>query len=237
MQVIILAAGIGSRLGDLTKNIPKCLLKIYDDISILDFQLNILEESGIDKRDVYIIAGHKADKLQYLREKGINIVYNEMYSRYNNIYSFYISKNVVKEDFIIINSDTLFHKKIFEKLYFTDNGTYFVVDNYKKLGEEEMKVLIKNDRIVKFGKDIDPKNANGEYIGVSKFSFDDSKIIFDKMDELIRSGLTHIWYENAINFVLDKIIARPVFTDGLPWIEVDTPEDYERAKMIFNKIR
>lgn len=237
MQVIILAAGVGSRLGDLTRDIPKCLLKIYDDISILDFQLNVLGEYGIDKRDVYIIAGHKADKLQYLKGEGINIVYNEMYSVYNNIYSFYISKNVVKEDFIIINSDTLFHRKIFEKLYFTDNGTYFVVDNYKKLGEEEMKVLIKNDRIVKFGKDIDPKNASGEYIGVSKFSFKDSKIVFDKMGELIKNGKSNIWYEDAINFVLEKIVAKPIFTDGLPWIEVDTPEDYKKAKKLFYKIK
>jgi len=62
-----------------------------------------------------------------------------------------------------------------------------------------MKVLIKDDRILRFGKEIDPKVACGEYIGFAKFSLEDANVIFNCMEKLLNEGKTDIWYENAIN--------------------------------------
>jgi len=107
--------------------------------------------------------------------------------------------------------------------------TAFVVDNVKKLGWEEMKVLVKDNRILKFGKEIDPKAAHGEYIGLAKFGLKDAIVIFDCMEKLLDKGRTDIWYENAINYVLGEKDAFGVYTNGLPWIEIDTPQDYVKA--------
>ena len=234
MKVVILAAGIGSRLGALTKHKPKCLLEIRRGVTILRYQIDVLRNvASVELGDIFIIGGYKFEKLKYLEEWGINLIFNPKYREYNNIYSFYLAKDYIKEDFILLNGDTMFHPKILEKLIKVGRGTYFVIDNVKELGEEEMKVLIEEDRILKFGKDIDPKSAHGEYIGVAKFDINDAEMIFNKMEELIDRGKTDIWYELAINYVLDEIIAKPVYTDGLPWIEVDTPEDYEKAKAMF----
>jgi len=237
MKVLILAAGIGSRLGKLTEDKPKCLLDLGDGTTIIEYQLKCLMElAGFVYSDIFIVGGHKFETLQYLIKKGINLIFNPKYRECNNVYSFYLARDYIKDDFILLNGDTVFHPEILEKLIDVGKGTYFVVDNVKKLGEEEMKVLIEDDRILKFGKDIDPKSAHGEYIGVAKFDVNDARIIFEKMGELIESGKTDIWYELAINHVLDKVIAKPVYTNGLPWIEVDTPEDYEKVRTIFEKV-
>ncbi|MFA4720631.1 phosphocholine cytidylyltransferase family protein [Pyrococcus kukulkanii] len=231
MKAVILAAGIGSRLRDITKDKPKCLLKIKDNLTIIEYQIRVLKEiANIQYKDIFVIGGHKFEKLSFLKKYGINIIFNPKYSQYNNIYSFYMAKQYITEDFILVNGDTLFHPKILKLLVKTDIGTYFVIDNIKKLGEEEMKVIIRDNRIMRFGKDINPENSQGEYIGLARFSWSDAKIIFEKMEELIESGKTNIWYELAINYVLDKILARPIYTNGLPWIEIDTPEDYKKAK-------
>jgi len=236
MKALILAAGIGSRLGALTRHKPKPLLDI-GGITIVDYQITqLLNIAKLKFSDIFIIGGHKIETFGYLEDIGVNLIFNPKYREYNNIYSFYLAKDHIRDSFILINGDTLFHPEILRRLIRRGEGTYFAIDNIKQLGDEEMKVLIENDRILKFGKDINPKSAHGEYIGLAMFRLDDAKLIFDKIAELIRIGKTDIWYELAINYVLDKIVARPVYTGGLPWIEVDTPEDYIKARAIFKKV-
>jgi choline kinase len=229
MKAVILAAGVNSRLREVARDIPKCLLKV-GDTTIIDYQIKLLTSIGkLKLQDIYVIGGHKIERLGYLKDLGVHVVYNPKFKDFNNIYSFYLTKNFIDEDFILFNGDTLAHKKIFESLVNLDHKTAFVIDNVKTLGQEEMKVLIKDDKILRFGKEIDPCTAQGEYIGYAKFSLEDAIIIFDCMERLLKEGKTDIWYENAINYVLNEIDAFAVYTNGLPWIEIDTPQDYDNA--------
>jgi len=236
MKAVILAAGINSRLKDVAKDFPKCLLKI-GNTTILDYQIKLLTSiCKLKLKDIYVIGGYKIEKLYYLKDLGIKLIYNSKFKEFNNIYSFYLAKNFIDEDFILFNGDTLTHSEIVEYIVNSNYKTAFVVDNVKKLGEEEMKVLIKNNRIIKFGKEINPKIAHGEYIGVSKFSLNDATVIFNCIEKLLKEGKTNIWYENAINYALSRIDAFAIYTNGLPWIEIDTPEDYEKAKKMKDKL-
>lgn len=229
MKAVILAAGPSSRLGKLTLNIPKCLLKV-GETTIIDHQIELLTSIGrLGLRDIYVVGGYKVEKLGYLRDYGVYVIYNSRFREFNNVYSFYLANDFVDEDFILFNGDTFVHSKILEYLIDSKHRTAFVVDNVKKLGEEEMKVLVRDDKIIKFGKEIDPTIAHGEYIGLAKFSLEDATVIFDCMEKLLEKEKTDIWYENAMNYVLDKINAFAVHTNGLPWIEIDTPKDYEKA--------
>jgi choline kinase len=229
MKAVILAAGVSSRLTELARDIPKCLLKI-GKTTVVDYQIELLTSVGkLEFRDVYVVGGYRIEKLNYLKDFGVHTIFNPKFREFNNIYSFYLANNFVDEDFILLNGDAIVHQEILKCLVDSKYGTAFVTDNVKKLGEEEMKVLVNDKKIVKFGKEIDPKIANGEYIGLAKFSVEDSEIVFDCMKKLLKKGKTDIWYENAINYVLDKINAFTVHTNGLPWIEIDTPKDYEKA--------
>jgi len=230
MKAVILAAGVNNRLREVAKNVPKCLLKV-GDTTIIDYQIKLLTFIGkLRLQDIYVIGGYKIEKLDYLKDFGVHVVYNPQFREYNNIYSFYLASNLVDEDFILFNGDTLADQNIFQFLVDSHYKTAFVVDNIKKLGKEEMKVIVKDDKILKFGKEIDQNAAHGEYIGFAKFGLEDAKKIFNCIEKLLKEGKIHVWYENAINYVLDKINAFTVYTDGLPWIEIDTPMDYEKAK-------
>jgi len=234
MKAVILAAGVGSRLKELTKNIPKCLLNLNNSTTILDFQIStLIKFADLDYSDIFVVGGYKFESLKYLEDKGINLIFNPKYKDWNNIYSFYLIKENVSNNFYLLNGDTIYHPDILKNLVNTDSNTYFVVDNVKILGKEEMKVLIKNNRILKFGKNIQSRESDGEYIGVAKFNKNDAKVIFNKIEDLINEEETGIWYELAINKVLDKIIAKPIYTNRLLWIEIDTKEDYKKAKEIF----
>lgn len=229
MKAVILAAGASTRLKELTHDIPKCLLKV-GETTIIDYQIKLLTSVGeLRFRDIYVVGGYKVEKLGYLKNHGVSVIHNPKFREFNNIYSFYLANNFVDEDFILFNGDTLIHPRILKSLVDSKDGTAFVVDNVKKLGEEEMKVLVKNNKIIRFGKEINPNFAYGEYIGLAKFSLEDAEIIFDRMRKLLKDGKTDIWYECAINYVLDKINAFTVHTHGLPWIEIDIPKDYEKT--------
>jgi choline kinase len=229
MKAVILAAGVSNRLRELVKDIPKCLLKV-GETTIIDYQIKLLTSIGkLRSQDIHVVGGYKIEKLDYLKNFGAHVIYNPKFKEFNNIYSFYLANKFVSEDFILLNGDTIADSRILKSLVYSNRATAFAVDNVKKIGREEMKVLVRDNKILKFGKEIDPKVAHGEYIGFAKFSLDDAAIIFNCMKRLLEEGKTDIWYENAINHALDKINAFIINTNGLPWIEIDTPQDYDKA--------
>ncbi len=235
LKAVILAAGVGSRLGKLTENKPKCMLEVFPNKTLVKYQIDVLKDSGIE--DIFIIGGYKIDVLKkHLKDLNINIVFNPKYREWNNIYSFYLIDKIDgigKEDtFILLNSDTFFHRDILENLLKSPYENCVVLDTYKDLKEEEMKVITENGRLKKFGKDIPPEISTGEYIGVAKFKKSSLGYLFETMEKLINSGKTDIWYEIAFNYVLDKTDIRYVDTLKKPWIEIDTEEDFQIAKSL-----
>ena len=235
MKAVILAAGIGSRLGNLTKIKPKCMLPIFDNMLLIDYQIEKLKEFGIKEENIFIIGGYKINTLrEHLNKRRVKIIFNPKFREWNNIYSFFLIKNIPtitdNDAFILLNSDTFFHKDILRYLLNSPKHNCIVIDTYKKLGEEEMKVIVENKRVVKFGKDISISLAAGEYIGLAKFNKSNLKPLFDIMEKLIKTGKTDIWYEIAFNYVLDRINIGYVETKAKPWIEIDTVEDYKKAR-------
>lgn len=241
LKAVILAAGIGSRLGELTQDKPKSLLKINEQ-TLIEYQIEILQDFGIRNEDIYIIAGHKFEILKnFLSNRyHVNFIFNSKYQKWNNIYSFYLIKTIpfITENFLLINSDTLFHRNIMENVskVFSDSWNYLVVDVDKKLDVEEMKVLIEHGFIKKIDKSLNPKTANGEYIGLAKFNRPKLNTLFQCIESQINQGLTYLWYENSLDLALDSLRLKYIPTMGYPWIEIDTLEDYQMAlKLRFDK--
>ena len=98
------------------------------------------------------------------------------------------------------------------------------------LGDEEMKVKVQGDRIVDICKDMNPADADGENVGLLKFSEAGSRVLFAKAGELVARGVVNAWAPRAFQEICPAHPLYAVSTEGLPWIEIDFPEDLERAR-------
>lgn len=239
MKAVILAAGRGNRLRPLTNSIPKCLLRI-NDRTILEHQISNLFHYGI--KNVVIVVGYKINAvisaLDKLKEKycelSIVFVKNHMYHKTNTLYSLWLASDHVRcDDFIYINGDVVFSKKILESLLNSPYDACLAVEK-KQVGKEEVKVIVTQNIIKRIGKDLDPSKSYGEFIGIAKFSKNFNKLFIRKLDSLVKQKFVNEFFEKALDELARIVSIHIVDITGLPCVEVDTLEDYETAKKIYN---
>ena len=236
MKAIILAAGKNIRLKSITDS-PKSLLKI-GNYCFLDRIVILCEQYAI--RQMVIVVGYKAEEIEkYIKEKGeifgdilVKTIYNPDYVSKNNIFSFWLAHREMNKPFILFNSDVLFHEGILELLLKNNVPSALMIDEKKALGQEDMKVIMDKRLIRDIRKNINPSLASGEYIGLAKFL--DRRTVNNMLSKcklLVDLGRTDVFYEEAFRLLsIEEPSIYGVSTNGLPWIEVDTPEDYEKAR-------
>ena len=239
MKILILAAGKGTRLGNLTKNKPKCLVS-YQKTPIIDYTLSIVNELKIS--DVAIVNGYKKNVLEkYLSNKGYVFFTNEEYDITNMVSSFFCAKEFMDDDFILSYSDIVYKKSVLKKLISSNEDFSLVVDlNWRDLWEkrfdnplddlEELKIV--DNKIFKIGKRAkDYKSIDGQYIGLFKIS---KKIIpkilkiYDDLiqdDSLSEKEINNLQMTEFIQILVEKgITISPVFIHG-GWTEIDSVSD------------
>lgn len=243
MRVIILAGGKSKRLKPLTNLIPKTLLPL-NERTILDYILDAVRKNGLT--EIYLITGfgHEAvaefaqKYMDVYPEMNINLVYHDSFETTGNLVGFQYGQHLFDKDTILINSDTIFHADILKKLLESIHPNAMVIDDYKKLGEEEMKVFVdKEGTITRIHKSLPPDTADGEYVGILKFSKEVQDQLFDGIEKMIQEDDT-AYYEDGIQKMIDhhNIPVKKVSTDGLPVMEIDTHEDLAEAKQLIHKI-
>lgn len=236
MEIIILAAGEGKRLGHLTRTIPKCLLPV-GAVTILDRQIDACIANGLT--NITIVIGHKHEKVRNhcLRyDRNIQFIQNDVYDTTNNIFSLWLAREKVKDGFIILNSDDVFHPQILSKLLYSTDENVLMIDFLKRLGEEEMKVTYSDGTLRSINKTMPPEDAHGEYIGMAKFSSAGAKALFQSIQTFVDASRLNGWYENAFQKMCSNTPIHATGTDGLPWIEIDTVDDLELAKNVVRAI-
>ncbi|MDC0186964.1 phosphocholine cytidylyltransferase family protein [Candidatus Nitrosopelagicus sp.] len=248
MKAIIIAAGIGSRLGDLTKDLPKPLIDVNGK-SILERQIELFKKFGIN--EIFIITGYKNDKIKF---SDINCVYNSEYQQTEQIGSLMKARNEISGDVIISFGDILFEEKILEELLENKDDFVLVSDpNWKKSYESRPDnpptqsdfIALKNNKIIKFFKnslEIDNSYSVVEFIGLMKMSTTSSNIFLQKYNNLEKShtGKFHFAssFMNAkfIDFFEElRLSGIQMYTLNVngKWCEIDTIQDLEIAKKLF----
>ncbi|HAF08369.1 MAG: phosphocholine cytidylyltransferase family protein [bacterium] len=241
-QAVILAAGIGERLKPDTDNKPKTMLRV-GRTTFVGLIIDNIYKNGL--KDIMVVGGHKFPVLKrYIlglakKYKDLNFTFveNKKYQEYNNCYTLFTALPHIKKDFIIFNSDIIFDEKILKNLLKYDQNC-IVVDNFKRLGEEEMKVLLKEGFVSSLSKKNKIEDSVGEYIGITMVKFDAIKAMmkhYDKFDFLAKGK----YYEDLLVDISDEgVFFKPVYTDGLLWTEVDTFEDlYYARDVIYKKLK
>jgi len=233
MQGVILAAGRGVRMGDI--DMPKCLLKI-GNLSLIQYQLSCFRQLGID--DVMIITGYNEHMIkEHLVTERLDIKYefNENFDSTNNLYSLFKAKNFVKDDFICLHADLLFHRKILKKCYEHAADICLVVE--KNTRSETLRVKIENGKILQINKTMPINSADGNFIGMVKFRKAIHKALFDEMSKYIEQQNRDAYFVAAIEKMIGKGISTEfVETENLPWIDIDEKAEFESAKKTFSTL-
>ena len=209
-------------MGELTRETPKCLLRISGK-PILQYQLEVLSQTGIN--DVCVITGFQADKIRQFLGQRHKTIFNSRYLTTNSIYSLSLARQeVYGTDFILLNGDILVTHEAIENLV-QKQGCAALVDDTSLLMDGEMNVVIENDRILRFSKGVKAYEASGVSVQVTRFGREESVILFDRIDQLLADGLDNLFPTSAYDAIFQQSVMSPVIVDPLDWQEIDTPQD------------
>jgi choline kinase len=235
MRVVILAAGVASRLRPLTDRTPKCLLRIGER-TILGHTLENLRNAGLT--DVVLVTGYRAEQIrdfvaaQYA-DLTVTCIDNPLYESTNNIYSLWLARDrVAGGEMLLLDSDILFDWRILPLLAASGPRSALAVRHDRCLGAEEIKV--KTDArglITAIGKEVEPSEAIGESIGIERFGPGFVDVLFRVLERMICvEKRVSVFYEAAFQEAIDRGAELvPVDVGSHRCMEIDTAEDLARA--------
>ena len=241
MQAIILAAGISKRLRPLTDSTPKCLLKIGGK-TILEMTINNILKNGIN--ELVMVTGYRENMIKDFignNYPGLNIVYltNSDYENNNNSFSLWMTKNYVRGDCILLDSDILFDYRIISKLLTSPHIDCLAVERDHALGVEEIKVIIdSSNKILHIGKQLSIAESFGESIGIERFTYGFFSKLADVLDrKIVKENNVNEFYESSFQELYDEGNAMyAVDVSEYKCMEIDFPEDLEKAEAEFINI-
>ena len=249
MKAIFIAAGEGSRLGNLTKDLPKPLVDVNGK-SIIERQISLLRKNNVN--DIVVTTGYKKEKFTF---KNIKYIHNPNFREQEQTGSLMVARSEIVGDILIMFGDILFEETILQQMLNSKCDIVIAIDkNWEKSYEERPdnpkseadKVLIKDDKVIQISaKNIkinDNDNNIGELLGLMKLSPKGSKILIEQYKKLENSHVGK--FHDAPSFKKAKfvdilqellslgIIITPVSIIG-KWCEIDTKHDLEIAKKMF----
>lgn len=243
MQAIILAAGMGKRLKELTRNNTKCMVQV-NGVSLIDRLLHQLERQRLSR--IVIVVGYEGQKLMdYIATLGIHtpIVYvnNPIYDKTNNIYSLALAKDwLCREDTLLFESDLIFEDEVIDLLVNDPRDTLALVDKYESWMDGTCVKLSEDDSIVEFvpGKRFKFEERDEYYktVNVYKFSRHFSETHYVPFLEAYSSALgNNEYYEQVLRVIamLDDPGIKAKRLEGQKWYEIDDIQDLDIATSMF----
>ena len=237
MRAVILAAGVGARLGDSPDHPPKALLR-FGGKSLLARHLEILSACGIG--EIVIGVGYRAGLIEaeiasHAVSATVRTVHNTRFRDGSIVTLQCLSPALTAGgEVLVMDADVLYDRRMIERLIASRHANCFLLDRDIEPGEEPMKICVQAGRIVDFHKKIRVEHEyRGESVGFFRFSPATARSLAERAESYVAAGRTGEMYEEAIrDELLDGTPDAFGFEDvtGLPWIEIDFPEDIARAE-------
>jgi choline kinase len=236
---MVLAAGAGRRLRPYTDTLPKALVPVDGDTTIMDISLRNLAAVGLT--DVVVVVGYRAEAVEERKEAlerrhgvRLTLAYNDKAEEWNNAYSLWTAREYFAEGVLLVNGDTV-HPVSVEETLLAARGPELLlaVDNAKTLADEEMKVTLdESGHLRTITKLMDPATAAGEYIGATLIEGS----LADRLADALKTTWERdpqLYYEDGYQELVNrggKVAVAPIGT--VEWVEVDNHDDLARAREI-----
>lgn len=236
MKVLILNSGIGSRMGALTSEHPKCMTEISTYETILSRQLRQIADAGIE--DVIITTGYYDEVLvnycnNFRLPLHFTFVKNPLFDRTNYIYSIYCAREFLDDDIILMHGDLVFEQEVLDRVLVSEKSC-MVVSSILPLPEKDFKARVIDGKVVAVGIDLfdDAMEAQALY----KLNREDWKIWMNKIEEFCEAGNTNVYAENALNELNGFANIEALDVKDLLCSEIDNPDDLAIVSARLQKI-
>ena len=228
MKVLMLAAGVGTRISRYLGDHPKCCVDIGGK-PLIRRTMELLYRNNIT--DIAIVVGYQE---KYIHEalKGFEytIYKNPFYKVTNSIASMWFAKDFMdnNEDFLILNADLFIEDSMLNRLINIKKSPIFLSDS-TRIEDADYRFNWEDDRLLRFGKELTNEETTGEYVGIAKIEKQDIKIMKAQLEYLVDQGEYNMWWEDVFYSLVET--GKPIYIEdikGFFWAEVDFIEDYNR---------
>ena len=225
MKALILNSGLGSRMGVLTSEHPKCMTEISSRETILSRQLRQIADAGIE--DVVITTGYYDGVLvNYCNSLDLSLhftfVKNPIYDQTNYIYSIYCAREYLDDDIILMHGDLVFENEVFERVI-ASPVSCMTVSSTLPLPEKDFKAVVRDGMVMKVG--VEFFNEAMEAQALYKLNKEDWMVWLGKIIEFCESEKTKVYAENALNELDGAANIHALDVENLLCSEIDNPED------------
>lgn len=231
MRIILLAAGIGSRLKPLTQNIPKSLLKVSQGETVIERTLNMINRNL--NCEVIVVTGFNKDKFSDIvnRYDNCKMINNPFFRITNSISSLWFAREYLDGETIIINADVVFEENLLKMILNIKKNAVAFYDSSISINAD-YKVAQQDGKVIVMSKELN--EFSGEYIGITKFSKEAIIKVKNKIEDMVNNELFNEWYETALVDMIfnDNFILEAVDVEEYQWAEIDNVNDLIKAKKI-----
>ena len=233
---VLLAAGTGSRLQPLTNDAPKCLTEIHG-VPILDQQVRSLEDWGFER--LVVVLGHMEECIRKFLEQRpsdlrIDYITSPRYRTTNNIYSLWIARELVREPFLLLESDLFFDTSMLGTVLRPDSIAVSTIQPWMSGSTVQ---LDQQRRVISMDVGAGARRDSSSFktLNIYSLSAESWRHVSDRLDRHITAGNVGDYYEVVFSELIGEgvLSLRPVLVDDERWYEIDTPADLQEAERIF----
>ena len=232
MKALIFNSGIGKRMGELTAHCPKSMVHLYNDETIFERQIRLLQEAGI--REVVITTGPYPEMLKEICAKPcyanmhFEFPHNEIYDASNYIYSMYKARDLLDDDILMMHGDLVFDRALIPSLLKNREPNTCLINKHKALPEKDFKGRIIDNELREVGVNIFDDNCYA-FQPLYKLSKKVMKAWLDNVVRFVENNNINVYAENAFNEVSRGLGIRPVSYANHFIDEIDNKDDLVRV--------
>ncbi len=232
MKAVILAAGRGRRLDVVTMHRPKCLIDVGGK-PLLYRYFDALAHLGVTR--ICMVVGYKQEPIReavasYPATVDVTFLVNPDFQR-GSIGSLWTAREAMDTDVVIMDADVLFHPAVLERLLNSSHANALLMDETVTQHTEECMVVTRKGRVTALSKQVpDEYDLAGEGVGFLRVAQAAVPQLLRSVETRVRQGLLDMEYEDALMDFFHEVPVGIEKIGGLPWIEIDFPEDLERAE-------